>query len=167
MSPTQPAVTTAWIGLGANLGDAAATLGQALSALSATPGIVDLVASPFLRTDPVGPRQPRYTNAVARVSTTLPPLPLLEALLSVERSLHRIRSLRWGPRTVDLDLLLHGAGGQTVLRTPRLTLPHPELHARPFVLTPLLALDPGLAHPVTGRPLAAHLEALTSARPLL
>jgi len=162
-----PPVTTAWIGLGANLGDPAATLARALEALAATPGIARVTPSAFIRTEPVGPRQPRYTNAVARLQTTLAPAPLLEVLQTVEHGLHRVRSLRWGPRTVDLDLLLHGPRGQTIVRTPRLTLPHPELHLRTFVLGPLLALDPGLLHPVTGRPLATYLDALTSALPLL
>jgi 2-amino-4-hydroxy-6-hydroxymethyldihydropteridine diphosphokinase len=166
--PQPPAPhTLAWIGLGANLGDASATLGRALRALAATPGIRSVTASPILRTEPIGPRQPRYSNAVARLETTLAPEPLLAALLTIERAFHRVRSLRWGPRTLDLDLLLHGPRGATVHASASLTLPHPQLHLRPFVLVPLLALDPGLVHPVTGRPLAAHLEALTSAASLL
>ena len=167
MTHSDPPTTTAWIGLGANLGDAAATLERALRSLAAIPGIRRVTVSPVIRTEPVGPRQPRYSNAVARLETTLAPTLLLAALLAVEHALHRVRAIRWGPRTVDLDLLLHGPRGATVLHTPRLTLPHPELHVRAFVLAPLLSLDPDLVHPVTGRPLADHLEALTSARPLL
>jgi 2-amino-4-hydroxy-6-hydroxymethyldihydropteridine diphosphokinase len=167
MTLPHPAPTTAWIGLGANLGDAAATLDRALQSLGATPGITAVTASRFIRTDPVGPRQPRYTNAVARLVTRLAPEAMLTVLLDLERALHRTRTIRWGPRTIDLDLLLFGRDGQTVVRTPRLTLPHPELHTRAFVLAPLLSLDPVLVHPLTGRPLVAHLDALTSARPLL
>jgi 2-amino-4-hydroxy-6-hydroxymethyldihydropteridine diphosphokinase len=105
-----------------------------------------VAVSSFRETDPVGVvDQPRFLNAAAALETSLAPRELLDLLLAVERDLGRDRSAgRWGPRTVDLDLLLVG---DTVLDEPGLTVPHPRLHERRFVLEPLLELDPGLALP--------------------
>jgi 2-amino-4-hydroxy-6-hydroxymethyldihydropteridine diphosphokinase len=109
-------------------------------------------------TDPVGfADQPRFMNAAARVCTTLGPRELLDALLSVERELGRTRDgQRWGPRTIDLDLLLYG---DEVVDEPGLTVPHPRLHERRFVLDPLADLDPALVIPGRG-PLATLLAGL-------
>ena len=140
---------TAYIGLGANLGDREAALRAALEALAATPGIEVDAVSAFRETEPVGfTDQPRFVNAAARLVTELPPRALLERLLAVERALGRTRDgPRWGPRTIDLDLLLYG---DVVLEEPGLSVPHPRLAERRFVLEPLAELDPGLVVPRRG-----------------
>lgn len=132
---------TAWIGLGANLGDALDTLHQACRELATAPGIANCEISGFYRTVPIDSDGPLYINAVAQVSTTLQPLALLDLLQSIENRHGRERPYRNAPRTLDLDLLLYG---DTVLETPRLTLPHPRMHERAFVLQPLMALAPDM-----------------------
>ena len=142
----------AYVGLGSNLGEREGTLRQALEALGSIEGIEVVAVSSFRETDPVGMvDQPRFVNAAAALETTLGPRELLESLLEVERGLGRDRSRekRWGPRTIDLDLLLYG--DETVAE-PSLEIPHPRLAERAFVLQPLLELDPGLRLP-EGRPL--------------
>jgi len=142
----------AYVGLGSNLGEREATLWKALEGLGATEGIEVVAVSSFRETDPVGVvDQPRFVNAAAALETSLPPRELLERLLDVERSLGRDRAVeeRWGPRTVDLDLLLYG--GESI-DEPGLEVPHPRLAERAFVLEPLLELDPDLRLP-DGRPL--------------
>lgn len=131
---------TAYIGLGSNLEDPAAQLRRALDALARHPALELLAVSPFYRTDPVGPPgQPDFVNAVAAVRTALPAHGLLRVLQDQERAQGRTRELRWGPRTLDLDLLLFG---QTVCHDAELTLPHPGLHERAFVLYPLRDVAP-------------------------
>jgi 2-amino-4-hydroxy-6-hydroxymethyldihydropteridine diphosphokinase len=142
----------AHIGLGSNLGDREATLREALRRLDAVDGIAVVAVSSFRETDPVGVLdQPRFVNAAAELETSLRPHDLLDRLLEVERALGRDRTqeARWGPRTVDLDLLLYG--NETV-DEPWLEVPHPRLAERAFVLEPLLELDPDLRLP-DGRPL--------------
>jgi 2-amino-4-hydroxy-6-hydroxymethyldihydropteridine diphosphokinase len=142
----------AFVGLGSNLGEREATLWQALERLGATAGIEVVAVSSFRETDPVGVvDQPCFVNAAAALETSLPPRELLERLLDVERALGRDRAVeeRWGPRTVDLDLLLYG--GESI-DEPGLEVPHPRLAERAFVLEPLLELDPDLRLP-DGRPL--------------
>jgi 2-amino-4-hydroxy-6-hydroxymethyldihydropteridine diphosphokinase len=105
--------------------------------------------SPLLETDPVGgPQQGRYLNAAAELKTNLSPQDLLEALLAIERRSGRDRTVRWGPRTLDLDLLLYD---DLVCDEPGLTVPHPRMHERLFVLDPLCEIAPNLTHPVLGR----------------
>jgi 2-amino-4-hydroxy-6-hydroxymethyldihydropteridine diphosphokinase len=142
-------LTRAYVGLGSNLGDREATLRRALELLAATPGVELLVTSRFSETEPVGfIDQPRFLNAAAAVETGLSPRELLERLLEIERELGRTREgPRFGPRTIDLDLLLHG---DVVLDEPGLTVPHPRLHERKFALEPLGELEPGLAVPGRG-----------------
>jgi 2-amino-4-hydroxy-6-hydroxymethyldihydropteridine diphosphokinase len=142
-------VARAYVGLGANLGDREASLHAALDRLRATRGIEIVAVSSFRETDPVGYlAQPRFVNAAAAVETELTPRELLDALLAVERSLGRTREgPRYGPRTIDLDLLLYG---DESLREPGLTVPHPRLHERAFALTPLAELDPALVVPGRG-----------------
>ena len=136
--------TRAWIGLGANLGDAADTLRTALAELGAAPGITDVVASPFYRSAPVDAQGPVLVNAVARLHTTHAPIALLDLLQDIEQRHGRERPYRNAPRTLDLDLLrIDGVE----MDTPRLTLPHPRLHQRAFVLRPLQDLAPGLVLP--------------------
>lgn len=131
----------AWIGLGANLGDAGETIEHAIKALKETPGIESLVVAPLYGSDPVDAQGPTFINTVAQIQTTLAPLPLLDALQSIEHAHGRERPYRNAPRTLDLDLLLYE--GVTLL-TPRLTLPHPRMHERAFVLRPLIDLTPDL-----------------------
>ncbi|WP_454691560.1 2-amino-4-hydroxy-6-hydroxymethyldihydropteridine diphosphokinase [Achromobacter aloeverae] len=139
-----PAAVTAYIGLGANLGDAGATLRQALRELAASKGITACEASPFYRSAPVDAGGPDFVNAVARLRTTLAPLALLDLLQALEHRHGRERPYRNAPRTLDLDLLLYG---DVTMDEPRLTLPHPRMHERAFVLRPLLDLAPALTLP--------------------
>lgn len=136
----------AYIGLGANLGDREGTLRSALDLLAAEPDIELVAVSTLLETEPVGYLdQPRFLNGAAAVETELEPRALLERLLAVERKLGRERSgPRFGPRTIDLDLLLYG---HLVVDEPGLTVPHPRLHERRFALEPLVELDPDLVLP--------------------
>jgi 2-amino-4-hydroxy-6-hydroxymethyldihydropteridine diphosphokinase len=137
-------MTRAYVGLGANLGDREATIRAALEAL---PGLVGV--SKLRETDPVGVvDQPPFLNAAAALETELTPRDLLDTLLAVECELGRERRERWGPRTIDLDLLLYG---DETIDEPGLTVPHPRLHERRFALEPLLDLDPELAIPGRGR----------------
>jgi 2-amino-4-hydroxy-6-hydroxymethyldihydropteridine diphosphokinase len=141
----------AYIGLGANLGDTQATLRAALRRLGAARGVRLAGVAPFIRTAPVGPPgQPAYLNTVCRVETTLRPRALLDLCHRIERTLGRRREeeVRWGPRPVDLDLLLYGT---RILREPGLVVPHPEMHRRLFVLEPLAAIAPDAVIPGQGR----------------
>jgi len=132
----------AYVGLGANLGDAALTLNQALAELAALPGVSACQAAPFYRTAPVQAKGPDYVNTVARVQTMLSPWQLLDALQAIERRHGRERPYRNAPRTLDLDLLLYG---DETVNDERLVVPHPRMHERAFVLAPLADLTPTLA----------------------
>lgn len=136
----------AYVGLGGNLGDAASTLRSAALSLAQLPGSRMLAASRLYRSSPLGRAdQPDYYNAVVKLRTGLSPGALLEMLLAVESEFGRVRTgERWGPRTLDLDLLLHGG---TVCSGERLTLPHPGMRERAFVLYPLAEIEPGLVLP--------------------
>lgn len=160
MPPAPPAGRTAHIGLGANLGDARATLQAALQALSRLPGCQLQQVSSVYRSAPVDAAGPDFFNAVAALHTTLAPLQLLDALQGIELQFGRQRPYPNAPRTLDLDLLLLG---DLQLQTPRLTLPHPRLHQRAFVLQPLLEIAPALAAPGLG-PLEVHLPATAGQR---
>ena len=153
-------VTRAYVGLGANLGDRAAMLGAALEQLAVEPGLQVVAVSSFRETHPVGVvDQPRFLNAAAAVETDVSAHELLERLLAVERRLGRTRDgPRFGPRTIDLDLLLYG---DEVIDEPGLTVPHPRLHERLFVLEPLAELDGTLVVPGRG-PLAGMVAGLQS-----
>lgn len=145
---------TAWIGLGSNLDEPAKQIRRAADALAALPDSQLLALSPLYQSRPVGPQdQPDFVNAVAALRTTLQPLALLDALQAIEQAHGRVRLRHWGERTLDLDLLLYDT---LTLDSPRLTLPHPRLTERDFVLRPLLDLAPALGLP-DGRPLAALL----------
>ena len=133
---------TAFVGLGANLGLAEASVRAAILALGAVPQTMLIAASRLYRTPAWGrENQPDFINAVAQLRTTLAPLQLLDALLGIEQSFGRMRQAgeRWGPRTLDLDLLLYA---DQVIALPRLQVPHPHLHARAFALLPLSELAP-------------------------
>jgi 2-amino-4-hydroxy-6-hydroxymethyldihydropteridine diphosphokinase len=129
------------IGAGANLGSPSDNLARGLSRLAQLPELQLHALSRVYESDPVGPPQPRYLNAAVRVSTELPALELLDRLLAIEVELGRIRLVRWGPRTLDLDLLW----SQQPIAHERLRVPHPHLHERPFALAPLLDVAPQLA----------------------
>jgi 2-amino-4-hydroxy-6-hydroxymethyldihydropteridine diphosphokinase len=142
-------------------------LDAAVDRLDATPGVEVEAVSPWIETDPVGPAAPAapvvqgaYLNGVARVRTTLSPRALLDRLHAIERALGRDRereTVRWGPRTIDLDILLIA---DLVVDEPGLTVPHPRMQDRAFVLEPLCAIDPGLRHPTLGQTAAELLEVL-------
>lgn len=158
-----PPPATAYVALGSNLGDRRAHLDAALQAIAELPGVAAVTPSPYYETAPVGPQdQGPFLNAAARVETTLSPVALLEALLGLERRLGRPpreERRHWGPREIDLDLLLYGSA---ILDEPGLTLPHPRLHERWFVLRPLCDVGPDEIHPVlqrTMRSLLAELDA--------
>jgi 2-amino-4-hydroxy-6-hydroxymethyldihydropteridine diphosphokinase len=149
----------ALIGLGSNLGDRPANLNGAISALGHVPGIAVLKVSPFHETEPVGgpPGQGMFLNAVALLETDLEPLSLLHVLQEIETRFGRERTVRWGERTLDLDLLLFD---NRIIDTPELCLPHPRMRTRRFVLEPLVEVAPGAVDPVTGRPFSAILADL-------
>ena len=132
---------TAFVALGANLGDAAQTLRGAFRALDEVPGVRVVRASSLYRTAPVESTGPDYLNAVAEVSTSLTAPALLDALLAIEQQAGRERPYRNAPRTLDLDLLLYGGAR---IDSPRLTVPHPRMLARAFVLVPLAEIAPSL-----------------------
>jgi 2-amino-4-hydroxy-6-hydroxymethyldihydropteridine diphosphokinase len=136
-----------FVGLGANLGDARATLAAALGALSRLPQTRLVAHSALFRSAPVDAQGPDFINAVAELDTSLEPSPLLEALQAIEATHGRERPFRNAPRTLDLDLLLFG---QRVIVEPGLVVPHPRLHERAFVLRPLAELAPDLLHPLLG-----------------
>lgn len=139
----------AYIALGANLGLREETLRRAVQLLDDTEHVDVFAVSELRETDPVGlVDQPRFLNGVAAIDTTLSARELLDTLLGVERRLGRVRGERWGPRTVDLDLLLYG---DEIFDEPGLRVPHPRLHERRFALEPLAELDPELVIPGRGR----------------
>ena len=153
-------MTRAYVGVGANLGDREGTIRAALAALDARPDVAVVAVSTLRETDPVGYLdQPRFLNGAAALETELGPRELLDALLEVERELGRVRGEgpRFGPRPIDLDLLLHG---DLVLDEPGLVVPHPRLHERLFALEPVAELDPALVVPGRGavEDLLARLE---------
>jgi 2-amino-4-hydroxy-6-hydroxymethyldihydropteridine diphosphokinase len=139
----------AWIGLGGNRDNSATLLDRSLNLLSTIPGIEVMRASRQYRSPPWGPvEQPDFVNAVAELRTELEPLPLLQQLLGLERRLGRDRSdVRWGPRSIDLDLLTYD---DLTMQSAELTLPHPNMHLRAFVLVPLLELEPRFVIPGVG-----------------
>ena len=160
MSPSKPAnrVQTAYLGLGGNLGDRRALLAEALTRLAATPEVRIARVSPVYETKAVGiADQPDFLNLVVELETTLTPHALLDHCLAIEHHLGRIRRERWGPRTIDLDVLWVG---DHAFHDERLTLPHPRLHERAFVLAPLAELAPDLI--INGDPVRTHLARVDS-----
>ena len=152
-------MTRSFVGLGANLNDPGGHIERALARLGAEEGIEVVAVSTLRETDPVGYEdQPRFLNGAAELRTTLGARELLERLLAVERALGRVRGEgpRFGPRAIDLDLLLYG---DQIVDEPGLQIPHPRLHERRFALEPLAELDPALEIPGRG-PVQALLAGL-------
>ncbi len=152
--------TIAYIGLGANLGERETAIAEALRRIDEDEHTSVLRSTAPIETEPIGyENQPPFLNAAAALATTRSPRDLLELLLQIERALGRVRGEgpRYGPRTIDLDLLLYG---EETIDEPGLEVPHPRLHERRFALEPLAELDPGLPVPGRGRvsALLAELE---------
>ena len=151
-------MTTAYIGIGSNLGDREELLRKAITLLAAEPGIEVGRVSSLYETAPVGfVDQPPFLNAVAVLTTDLSPDSLLDVCQTVEEQLHRRRNIRWGPRTIDIDILLYD---DEQLALPRLTVPHPRMHERLFVLIPLQEVAPDLVW--GGKAVSEHINCVGS-----
>ncbi|MEM6425722.1 MAG: 2-amino-4-hydroxy-6-hydroxymethyldihydropteridine diphosphokinase [Cyanobacteria bacterium P01_D01_bin.128] len=143
------------IALGSNIGNSIDILKLAVAGLNQAPGVIIIACSSVYRTTPIGPPQPDFLNACVLFSTTLSPERLLNTLLSTEIRFGRQRRERWGPRTLDLDLLLYG---DAVVTTPQLEVPHPRMGDRAFVLVPLAEIAPDWIDPVSQRSITALLQ---------
>lgn len=136
---------TAYLGLGANIGEPVEAIRSALALIDESPDIVVRKVSSLYRTAPIGlTAQPDFVNAVARLETRLPPEDLLSTVLNIENLLGRVRTERWAPRVIDVDVLLYG---RREISTPEIAIPHPRMHERAFVLVPLAEIDPNLRIP--------------------
>jgi len=133
-----------YIALGSNMDSPHSQLDSALEAIARHPHMQLSAVSSRYQTPPIGPQQPDFINAAAELSTDLSPPALLDALQAIEQQQNRVRNIHWGPRTLDLDILLYD---NLVLESERLTIPHPRLSERAFVLVPLTDLNPQLALP--------------------
>ncbi len=144
----------AYIALGSNMDSPHQQLDSALEALAQHPNMQLVAVSNRYQTPPIGPQQPDFINAAAQLSTDLSPLDLLDALQTIEQQQNRVRNIHWGPRTLDLDILFYNnlvgdslVGDSLVIESERLTIPHPRIGERAFVLVPLMDLNPQLALP--------------------
>ncbi|MGK7957645.1 MAG: 2-amino-4-hydroxy-6-hydroxymethyldihydropteridine diphosphokinase [Crocosphaera sp.] len=145
------------IALGSNLGNSLNILETTIILLSQHPSIELIAYSPWYQTTPIGPPQPDYLNGCAILETSLTPEDLLQTLLGIEQKFGRIRREKWGPRTLDLDLLLYG---NLILETPTLTIPHPLMLERAFVLVPLTDIAASWVHPISKKMIQEHLKGL-------
>ena len=145
------------IALGSNLGNSSEILRQSLQVLEIKKGIKLLKCSSFYQTAPVGPPQPDYINACVTLEVELLPLELLDTLLAIEAQFGRVRLERWQARTLDLDLLLYG---DLIIDTPRLTIPHPRMSDRAFVLVPLAEIAADWLEPITQKTITQLLQGL-------
>jgi 2-amino-4-hydroxy-6-hydroxymethyldihydropteridine diphosphokinase len=138
-----------YIALGSNMDSPHSQLDSALEAIEQHPELQLIGVSSRYQTPPIGPQQPDFINAAAQLSTELSPLDLLDALQAIEQQQNRVRSIHWGPRTLDLDILLYSnvVGDSLVIESERLMIPHPRMAERAFVLVPLADLNPQLALP--------------------
>jgi 2-amino-4-hydroxy-6-hydroxymethyldihydropteridine diphosphokinase len=135
-----------YLSLGSNLGDRLRYLKKAIKAIEESGSAVIRKISPLYETEPVGnPDQPPFLNLVILIETDLKPFHLLECLLDIEQRLGRERNEKWGPRTIDVDILFYD---ERIINSDRLTLPHPRMHQRRFVLVPLTQINPNLLHPL-------------------
>ncbi len=149
-----------WIGLGSNLGDRLSTIRSAAKAVESL-GIVMARSRVFAASAVGGPPQPPFLNAAVLIESDLDPSALLRACQQIEDDFGRVRdpNVRWGPRTLDVDVLLMGPRGELKLQLPELEVPHPRLHERAFALAPVIDIDNKLVHPTAGRPMTALLHA--------
>ena len=141
----------ALIALGSNLGDSRAILEAAIETLNKKPGIQVKTHSSWYETPPLGPPQPNYLNGCALLETEITPEDLLTTLLEIEREFGRVRREKWGPRIIDLDLLLFD---NLIQQTPQLQVPHPQMRQRAFVMIPLAEIVPNWIDPITGKTIA-------------
>ena len=149
---------TAYIGIGSNIGSPIGNCRRSIALLNEQAGIEVITHSSFYETEPVGPTdQSWFVNAVVEISTDMDPLLLLDALLAIELAIGRVRKEKWGPRIIDLDILLYG---KSVIQNDRLAIPHPEMIKRRFVLAPLTELAPGLMHPTENKTIQQLLSEL-------
>lgn len=146
------------IALGSNLGHSEQILTNAITVIDQRPGVLVSARSHFYKTAPVGPPQPDYVNACITVETNLSARALLQRLLSIEGQFGRIRKERWGARSLDLDLIFYG---DRIIDAPKLSVPHPRLHERAFVLIPLMDIAPQWQHPVMKRTVKQLTEQLS------
>ncbi|WP_257253935.1 MULTISPECIES: 2-amino-4-hydroxy-6-hydroxymethyldihydropteridine diphosphokinase [unclassified Endozoicomonas] len=138
-------MTTAYIALGSNLENPGLQLQRAVDDIDSLPEVEVSGCSKLYISDPVGPKgQPDYCNAAVRIETRLAPLALLDIMQAIENDHGRVRTVRWGPRTLDLDIILYG---DNIIESERLTVPHYQMHVRNFVLCPILDIDPELTLP--------------------
>ncbi len=150
---------TAFIGIGSNLGDKLANCLRAIELIRGIPGCSLIAGSDFYRTEPVGvEKQDWYVNAVISLSTSISAQGLLGSLMGIEEGMGRVRTGKWAPRTIDLDILLFG---QDIINDKDLEIPHPFMHLRRFVLVPMVQLAPELIHPVLGKSMSELLEDLS------
>lgn len=153
LNTTQKTISA--IALGSNLGDSRATLENALKTLNLMSGITVKSHSNWYKTAPIGPSQPDYLNGCALLEVELTPQELLTTLNTIEDQFGRVRQERWGPRTLDLDIILYG---DLILETPELQIPHPRMTERAFVLVPLAEIAPEWIEPVSGQTISELLE---------
>lgn len=151
----------AYIALGANLGDREGNLRLAIEKLRQTPGVMVTKVSTMLENPAIGgpADSPPFLNAAAEVETTLPPAELLKRLLEIEKEIGRVRREKWGPRQIDLDLLLYG---DQIIQSAEMSIPHPLMPERLFVLQPLSEIAPNIVHPILRRTISELLAALKS-----
>ena len=165
LSSTENPFHLVYIGFGSNIGDRQAHIQNAIHALSKTEGITLQKISSVYKTDPVGyETQAQFLNGVAAIQTNLPPLSLLHTLKNIETAIGRQHRIRWGPREIDLDILIYG---DLCLQTEKLVIPHPEMHHRRFVLAPLAEIAPDLVHPVFQETIQTLVERLEDDKSVL